>query len=100
MQAYKVTRNDGSVYFARDMHGGWRLRERANVVAVEPQEETPEVRASIIFDSGVAGPWDAGLRARTIARMVAGDCLWHACAQETGKRCFCAACQPVAGWVG
>lgn len=91
MQAFKVTTEQGRMYYTRADHE-YRLRERSGVVSVEAQVETPAVRASVIFDGGVAGQIDSNLRGRIIARMVNGECLWHACAQETGKRCFCASC--------
>ena len=93
MQAFRVTTDQGRTYYARADHGG-RFRDRKGVVSVEPQEETPLVSASIIFDGYTAGFDDPALRDRVIARMVAGECLWHACAQETGKRCHCADCAP------
>jgi hypothetical protein len=93
MQAFKVTTDTGRVYYTRADHE-WRLRDRKGVVSVEPQEETPLVRASIIFDGYTAGPYDPASRDRIIARMADGECLWHACAQETGTRCHCAECAP------
>lgn len=95
MQAFKVTTDTG-VYFARALYG-YKLSERRGVVAVEAQEETPLVRASVVFDGGTTGPIDPGFRDRVIARMVDGECLWHASAQEAGTRCFCASCSTLTG---
>lgn len=93
MRAFKLIRKDGLHYYVRSDFG-WRLHDRPDVVSVEEQEETPYVRAAIIFYEGVAGSIETPpeLREAIISRMIQGECLWHASAQETGRRCFCADC--------
>lgn len=36
---------------------------------------------------------------QVVAKVQEGHCVWHALSLVTGKRCFCADCNPQPGWV-
>lgn len=94
LQAFKVTRQDGLVYYAFAMYP-WHLTGRlADSLQVEQVEQTPYVVAACRFYGGVTQPFRVPEETREaiIQRMAAGDCLWHACAMVTGGHCYCATC--------
>lgn len=97
MQAFKVTRKDGIVYYSRAM-SVFQLLAYETVASVElAAEETPYVKAACTFFMGTGWniEWQKDdLSERVIRRMIDGECLWHALAQETETRCYCAHCQP------